>query len=98
MSCFLFFIPGRMLFSQSQESASYIHCACPVQLQTNDSRPSCCRQGYDGQGILAPLEVVAPPILSRMVESDAVTRLWIKSNLIILFAVVAVMAGEGKVL
>ena len=44
------------------------------------------------------MEVVAPAVLSRMEKRNLILRTWIENRDVVLFAVVAVMAGECKVI
>lgn len=88
----------RMFFSQCQKRPSHIDCADSIQQKAGNGGSTCCCERDNCQFIFAPPKVIAPPILPWMKEGNSTLRLWIDSGSGVLFAVITVMAGEGKVI
>ncbi len=89
---------GWMLLAQRQQGTPQVHGATTVELQTSDGRTAGCRKRENGKAVRAPSKVLAPAIAARMIEGGRVAGGRIKSATVILFAVVAILAREGKVL
>ena len=86
-----------MRFAQRYQSAADIDCAGPIQLQTRCGGPACGRQRKNRQRVGAPCEMVAPVVLSWMVEWGAASCFRVNGKNVILFAVITVVAGVGEV-
>lgn len=69
-----------------------------IQPQCDDCRPSDSRSANNKQTVLAPLEMVIPPLSIRMKQTHSVARLWINSTQSCTFVQIAVPAGKTEIL
>jgi hypothetical protein len=86
------------VFMNSKKDVAQIDDARPIQVQRGHGRTSSGREPNDDGAVLIPCKMISPPVFSRMKNGDYFAGHGISTGGLVVFVIIATLAGPGEVL